>query len=750
MKQFKRITGFMLAVLLVVGMLPTGVLADTVTYTGVDVRVYNTTIGEKISDAVPNIQFATDEMSEIHKPDSTVKVNGTWYHTVNTAAEIPAGKEAEYAAYTYGAYTVYARKVGADEVFAKDNQYLYVAELTPTAGTFSTTCLCGPISNVSASYDATKMTAHVRVTPTDRNTIQWIQFKSTNTGNITITESNPDWTYLYSVDSGEKMEDGWTGAPIGQYVVNNAECKVLNGTINVKNTPCITLYAVETSEWDAGRTSQVVAYGTYTIPMSDPAIEVDTLDFGEHITVTNIGTTTGGTYHWNIASASFNGWFTDKEGTTPATVEADAYAIFTVRSYGLFNPDIAAEDFTLKCSYETYSGIHLLPATASNERKVAFLIPSNRISFSLEVVGTGASMVFVGNEDNSSISMKPLDSGKYESKDIYISIEPGYYVKSLKVNGVEWDDQRNPFRGINARIYNDTPFEAGIPSFEPTCDTLITLEVAEADRITINYGDNRAVYTGRYADETEWHANGQYWVSETYGTVLCSSAAFISQDGMRNLRELNTKPDGTGESITADDFYFYYKPLAEYQNGVRDEITLYAIMECKAHVTYGAEDTAWEYYDEKPASCTEAGHVAHRYCPNCGQYQVKNPDGSYTVSNAKAIILEKLPHKHTVYTNTSETQHTVKCENCDDSYLENHKCENGTCVCGYREYVKGDMNEDGYVTDADAVYLLYYTIFAEDYPIYQPADFNGDGNVTDADAVYLLYYTIFPEDYPLN
>lgn len=67
-----------------------------------------------------------------------------------------------------------------------------------------------------------------------------------------------------------------------------------------------------------------------------------------------------------------------------------------------------------------------------------------------------------------------------------------------------------------------------------------------------------------------------------------------------------------------------------------------------------------------------------------------------------------------------------------------------------RNYIVGDVNGDETITDEDAIYLLFYTFFPEDYPIEQPCDFNGDGEVTDEDAIYLLFYTFFPEEYPIG
>lgn len=63
---------------------------------------------------------------------------------------------------------------------------------------------------------------------------------------------------------------------------------------------------------------------------------------------------------------------------------------------------------------------------------------------------------------------------------------------------------------------------------------------------------------------------------------------------------------------------------------------------------------------------------------------------------------------------------------------------------------KGDVNGDDEVNSDDAIYLLYYTLLPDLYPINQSADFDGNGDVNSDDAIYLLYHTLLPDIYPLQ
>lgn len=63
--------------------------------------------------------------------------------------------------------------------------------------------------------------------------------------------------------------------------------------------------------------------------------------------------------------------------------------------------------------------------------------------------------------------------------------------------------------------------------------------------------------------------------------------------------------------------------------------------------------------------------------------------------------------------------------------------------------IPGDMNQDGALNSADAIYLLRHSLLPEFYPINESGDVNGDGQMNSADAIYLLRHTLLPNMYPL-
>lgn len=65
------------------------------------------------------------------------------------------------------------------------------------------------------------------------------------------------------------------------------------------------------------------------------------------------------------------------------------------------------------------------------------------------------------------------------------------------------------------------------------------------------------------------------------------------------------------------------------------------------------------------------------------------------------------------------------------------------------DVLRGDLNDDGSVDNLDVEYLLWHTLFPDDYTLNQDGDFTGDGSVDNLDVEYLLWHTLFPDDYPL-
>ena len=746
----KRFLSGLLACVMLLSILPTSAFAtEPNVYTGVDARIPSVEIGDAVADVDIALKVATDYNASTYTTNHTLSANLAWYYAYHLTDEIPEEERDEYTVYEYGAIAAYVKPVDNGSIF-ENRMYLCVATIS-TTNQFAENCEVYPGACIVSAKTQNTMTLNFEVYPHEiKNVITELEVQVDSQGYTTINNANNEYTYVYRVNDGtydETIYNMPTGQTVGTYSINNCDYQELTAQINIYDHPQIIMMAVNTEEWKYEKTSTVYQASVYTIPLSAPYITVNTLEFGEDIRVLDVGSSIVGSYNNNLAQVKVNGWFADKEGTVPLTVESDGYLVCTIISYSLFDAEIQPHHFTLKCGNETFTGENFIPYASSNAYKVAFFVPSNRISLSLEAMTPGGSIIFYNYEDTNILSLQPNDNGEYGAYDIGIIVEPGYYVKGVYINNQPWESAQNPFaNGKYYRISSTNGHVGNITEFQPTEDTHISVEFAKADTITIQYGDNIPLYSG---DENLWHEDGRYYVAETYGTTLCKQYAFTNSTYTQHVLMLNTQEDGSGTTANLVNGSFVWSPNTEHQNGISDTITLYVIMECDMHSVGGEMDNSWQYVNATPATCTSEGCIAHRYCPECGIYQTLNANGMYVFTPRSEIFADKLPHEYTVYNNTSETHHTVKCEHCVDSYTEEHKLVNGVCVCGYFTYLKGDVNKDGSVTDADAVYLLYYTIFPEDYPINQPADFNGDGSVTDADAVYLLYYTIFPEDYPL-
>lgn len=148
-------------------------------------------------------------------------------------------------------------------------------------------------------------------------------------------------------------------------------------------------------------------------------------------------------------------------------------------------------------------------------------------------------------------------------------------------------------------------------------------------------------------------------------------------------------------------------------------------------------DHSTEWTVDVEPSCTTTGSKSH-HCSRCED-------------KADVTTIPENGHSYGDWISVDLNQHQHSCF-CGDVETENHVFdENGICpLCNAHKYILGDLNGDNEITDSDAIYLMYYTFFPEEYQTNQLCDFDGDGKVTDNDAVYLMYYTFFPEEYPLS
>lgn len=129
-----------------------------------------------------------------------------------------------------------------------------------------------------------------------------------------------------------------------------------------------------------------------------------------------------------------------------------------------------------------------------------------------------------------------------------------------------------------------------------------------------------------------------------------------------------------------------------------------------------------------------------------GEYVFENGK-TYTVCISLVLTDEtKRQFEHPYNMTASVNGNSAELER----YSDNNYAVLYTFTINEETYIKGDVNNDGAVTDQDAIYLLFNFFFGDTYPVNQPCDFNADGSVTDQDAIYLLFHFFFSDAYPLN
>ncbi len=750
MKNLNRPLSLMLAIAMLLCALPMTVLASNNVLTGISAHLYSVSAENTISDAGVTALGAVDTIGV--KCTETLNTSLKWYYMYYNEFEIPES-ETGFERYDFesdepGNY-VFVKPVASNtENFDPNREYLCEVTITPPAGTsISEDANIFPAYADIKEMSTDKAVLALTVTPSEtKQMVKDLPLYVDDTGYVTLPElPNGNYVYAYKCIDGAYdplVFNNPINTPVGHTVINTSDYQLLtDNTIAITN-PQIVIVMVETYEWNSRGAAAVHGYGITALKLTDPIVTVDNLEIGSPINVSAFGSQTLGNYNINIASASFDGWFVDENATTPATSDGESYAVFDLRYSGLFPETLAASDIQLKYGDEIYLGAKIISIDSYTTLRVSFLIPSDRVQIAVNTTTSGGTAFFQDCPDEPSMSITPDFWGNYPTIWVTTLAEPGYYLKSVKVNGTPVTLEL-PILDLNP----NQPYEFTV-GVQCTANSVITVEFEPADVIipVIPEGFKHSTFDDLFRTK--------YYVAQCYDTYLCATGAISDSAYSMYSIEWNTEPDGSGIALKNFDGKAIWSGNNPYNNGKADVINIYPIMCCNAHIL-GNDTTEWIKVPASDVKCGENGYIEHEKCPTCGickvVYDVEN--GYWNLVTPSEVTIESRPHEMSKPVDNHDGTHTTTCVNCNDSTISAHEFINGVCVCGAEEgpaYIKGDVNNDGEVTDADATYLLFYTIFPDDYPVEQPADYNGDGEITDADATYLLFYTIFPDDYPLD
>ena len=250
-------------------------------------------------------------------------------------------------------------------------------------------------------------------------------------------------------------------------------------------------------------------------------------------------------------------------------------------------------------------------------------------------------------------------------------------------------------------------------------------------------------------DENSWYLDATFIVEYYYNGYRVD---WVEAEG---YLEKNTITTDTEIIITVNSPYLITSDMAtDLATPSFQSLCLIWDSNIYSKLGFGLRGLGFTSYDGYGSTCSHSySNSCDGICNNCGQMRL-------------------ITHSYGSHICTNEDVHSRACRICDMMEYTYHNWDRGVVVqqptedtsgvikytcgdCGYSKNVTvdaiaGDFDSDGVIDNKDVEYLLWHTLFPEDYPITAFADFDSDGTVDNKDVEYLLWHTLFPEDYPLQ
>ena len=375
--------------------------------------------------------------------------------------------------------------------------------------------------------------------------------------------------------------------------------------------------------------------------------------------------------------------------------------------------------------------------------------------------GDGKVLYFTGNPESESVSYRLETSENVAAAvDVYLEAANGGYRLYFMNGGVK------TYIRVFHRVDGDPGYGKGSVEFVTSAPSEVYTYDRTANTLIYDYDGNNAYYMGTYGSYTTVSvSNTSYITGNNAGNVD------VSQFPVRfyTVEEGGQEPEVTEPEVTEPEVTEPGSEPAYMLVSFIDLDTNLALAALDETYTYGympatgvtiTENNVEGLTDQNIFAVLDAGDDEHVYIVDCyGRFVFMK--GTYNSFNVSAEIpaegglwtFDFVDDYHFTITNAT-TGKTIGFDsdfNNYGAYADASLASQFVVVLWETEEpgIPGDLTGDGTVDNLDVEYLLWYTLFPEDYPLTGVGDFDGNGTVDNLDVEYLLWHTLFPEDYPL-